>query len=144
MNKLIKFLKKFIERFVMIYGYSMLATLLFLRVFNQDIQVGTDFFMQMVIFSLVADIPPFIYYIDEEITDKLPISLDLLCTILELLFLLPLGYYFELWKGLAGFALFTLISILITLAVRFSYYTADTISAQQVMERINNLEDEYE
>lgn len=144
MYKTVKFLKDFFERFVMIYGYSMLATLLFIVLFNPAAEVGTTFFIQMIVFSMGANLPPLIYLLNEEWLEKLPVSTDTLCTILELFLLLPLGHFFGLWAGWSGFVLFVIITILICLAVRFSYYTFDTISAKQMMEKIKEMEDSYE
>ncbi|MDO4466392.1 MAG: hypothetical protein Q4C49_05225 [Bacillota bacterium] len=144
MNKVYKFLKDFFERFVMIYGYSMLATLLCLYLFNPGKTVGMHFFLDMILFSMGANLPPLIYCLKEELLEKLPISPETLCMTLELFLLIPLGYYFELWKGWAGFVAFIIITISICLAFRFSYYTIDSISAKQVMDRINEMEENNE
>lgn len=141
---MIKEIKEFFKRFVTIYGYSMLATVFFLEVFSPEAQVGKDFFVNMIIFSFVANIPSLIFIIKKEMTDQELMYCQIICVVLEILLLLPLGHHFGLWAGVAGFIAFLIITVIITFAVRFTLYSADAASARQMLERLKEITGEDE
>ena len=141
---MMKEIKEFLSRFVMIYGYSMLATIFFLTVFSPEATLGKDFFINMIIFSFVADIPSFVFYIKKDKTDQELLYAQIACVILEVLLLLPLGHHFGLWAGIGGFIAFLAITVIITFAVRFTLYSADAASAKQVLDRLKEITGEDE
>lgn len=59
----------FARRFVVIYGFTMLATLVFMALFSRDAYVNWQYFLWCVLFSLAADLPSLVFVSARELTE---------------------------------------------------------------------------
>ena len=125
----------FLQRFVVIYGFTMLATLLFLLVFNRSAMVGWEFFLRCVVFSLAGDLPSFVFYSTHELSEKEWRQRMLVCILLCEVILMPLGHGW-MWIGWGGGILFFFSILLVNFGVRVVGYGIDAHTATQLNERI--------
>ena len=125
----------FLQRFVVIYGFTMLATLLFLLVFNRSAMVGWEFFLRCVGFSLAGDLPSFVFYSAHELSEKEWRQRMLVCIILCEVILMPLGHGW-MWLGWGGGVLFFVTILAVTLGVRCIGLGIDTHTANVLNEQI--------
>lgn len=63
-------MKRLIISYPIIYGCSMMATFVFCLVFDPDSVFGLDFFGEMFLFALAADLPSLVFYSKRELSHK--------------------------------------------------------------------------
>ena len=126
----------FLQRFVVIYGFTMLATLVFLFCFNRSILVGWPYFGWCVLFSLAANLPTLLFVSKRELTEAEWRRRMLASTALTEAILMPLGYQGGMWRGAGGAALFFLTILAVTFGVRAVGYGVDTHTAHLLNEQI--------
>lgn len=127
----------FLKRFVVIYGFSMLATWVFCLVFYRDAELNIfHYFSNMILFSLCADLTSLVYLSSHELSQRewwVRTGINLL--LLEIT-LLPLGYHFEMWRGFGGGLLFFIIVIAVTMGVHLVGYGQDIATANKLNDRL--------
>lgn len=125
----------FLQRFVVIYGFTMLATLVFLLLFNRSAMVGWPFFLRCVVFSLAGDLPSFVFYSAHELSESEWRKRMLVCILLCEVILMPLGHGW-MWLGWGGGVLFFVTILAVTLGVRCICLGIDTHTANVLNEQI--------
>lgn len=126
---------RFAQRFVVIYGFTMLATLVFMLLFNRESSVDWHYFLWCVVFSLAGDAPSFVFVADHELTEREWRQRMLLSTALTVGILLPLGHGW-MWTGWGGGILFFLAILVVTFGVHAIGFGVDTHTANQLNEQI--------
>lgn len=125
----------FAKRFVVIYGFTMLATLVFMLLFNRTAFVNWQYFFWCVFFSLAADLPSLVLVSARELTEKEWRQRFALSTLLTVAILMPLGYK-RMWTGVAGAGLFLLAILAVTVGVHAVSYGVDAHTASLVNEQL--------
>lgn len=135
-EELLRGLSAFLQRFVVIYGFTMLATLVFLLLFNRGTALDWRYFLWCVVFSLAADLPTLLFIAKHELSEAEWRQRLLASTVLTELILLPLGWLGGMWHGWGGCVLFFLTILAVTFGVRAVCYGVDAHTARQLNEQI--------
>lgn len=126
----------FLQRFVVIYGFTMLATLVFLLLFNRSVTVGWPYFLWCVFFSLAADLPTLLFLSDHELSEAEWRRRMFVSAALTEVILMPLGRLGGMWRGWLGAVLFFLTILAVTFGVRAVSYGVDACTAHLLNEQI--------
>ena len=95
----------FFRRFVVIYGFTMLVTLLFMLLFSRSALVGWQYFLKCVFFSLAGDAPFLLFLSNHELNSKEWTHRFGIAVVLTEVILMPLGHGW-MWIGWGGGILF--------------------------------------
>lgn len=125
----------FARRFVVIYGFTMLATLVFMALFSRDAYVNWQYFLWCVLFALAADLPSLVFVSARELTEAAWRRRFVVSTLLTVVILMPLGYG-RMWTGSLGAVLFLAAILAVTLGVHAVGYGIDTRTARLVNEQL--------
>ncbi|MDO5000621.1 MAG: hypothetical protein Q4E20_00090 [Eubacteriales bacterium] len=125
----------FFRRFVVIYGFTMLVTLLFMLLFSRSALVGWQYFLKCVFFSLAADVPFLLFLSKRELDSKEWTHRFGLVVVVTEVILMPLGYGW-MWIGWGGGILFFFSILLVNFGVRVVGYGIDAHTATQLNEQI--------
>ncbi|MCI5650471.1 MAG: hypothetical protein MR332_13800 [Fusicatenibacter sp.] len=129
-------IKNLLKRFVVIYGFTMLATMVICTVFHPDMQLGIDYLWHMVVFSACADLPSLVCLRRGEQTEKEWKIREVFCAVLLELILMPLGYFFHMWSGIGGAVIFFLTILLVDLGVHLMDYGKDRAVANDLNRKL--------
>lgn len=110
-------LKMFFLHFAVIYGLSMMVTLIWTACVAPEGRFGVDFLWKMLLFSLGADLPLFIFYSRKELSAKQSLLRMAIHAVLLEVILLPAGYFIGLWGGVGGFFIFFFVVLAVDAAV---------------------------
>lgn len=124
------------QRFIVIYGFTMLATLVFLLLFNRSAALGWPYFLWCVFFSLAADLPTLLFFSNHELSEAEWRQRMFASTVLTEIILMPLGWQGGMWHGWLGAVLFFLTILAVTFGVRAVSYGFDTHTANILNEQI--------
>ncbi len=127
------FIRTFVLHYFVIYGLTMLMTLLFCLVFNREATFGIDYFWQAALFALAADVPLAVYISPEELTDKQYWIRTVIHGVLLEAGLLPIGYVIDMWNGVGGFFAFFFAVIIVDAVMHFLSY----VNSKMITDRIN-------
>ena len=125
----------FFQRFVVIYGFTMLVTLLFMLLFSRDALVGWQYFLKCVFFSLAGDAPFLLFLSNHELNSKEWTRRFGITVVLTEVILMPLGHGW-MWIGWGGGILFFFSILLVNFGVRAVGYGIDAYTAIQLNEQI--------
>lgn len=125
----------FLKRFIVIYGFTMLATLFFMVLFNRTTTVGWQYFLWCVFFSLAANVPSFVFLSGHELSGEEWNQRFALNVVLTEVILMPLGYG-RMWSGWGGGILFFGMIIAINFGVRAVGFGMDARTANQLNEQL--------
>lgn len=98
-------LKTFCFHYVLIYGLTMISTF-FWCLASGDTSVPLSFFWKAMIFSLLADLPVFVFYSPKEMTSKQYLFRIILHGILLEIALPLAGWFIGMWRGIGGYFIF--------------------------------------
>lgn len=124
------------QRFIVIYGFTMLATLVFLLLFNRDAALGWQYFLWCILFSLAADMPTLLFLSNHELSEAEWRQRMFCSTVLTEIILMPLGWQGGMWRGWGGAVLFFLTILAVTFGVRAVSYGLDAHTANLLNEQI--------
>ena len=125
----------FFRRFIVIYGFTMLVTLLFMLLFSRSALVGWQYFLKCVFFSLAADVPFLLFLSNRELDSKEWTHRFGIVVALTEVILMPLGHGW-MWIGWGGGILFFFSILLVNFGVRVVGYGIDAHTATQLNEQI--------
>ncbi len=125
----------FFQRFVVIYGFTMLVTLLFMLLFSRNALVGWQYFLKCVFFSLAGDVPFLLLISNHELNSKEWTHRFGIAVVLTEVILMPLGYGW-MWIGWGGGILFFCSILAVNFGVRVVGYGIDAHTATQLNEQI--------
>lgn len=140
-------LKMFALHFTVIYGLSMMVTLVWSACIAPDELFGLDFFWKMLLFSLGADLPLFVFYSRSEHSTKQYLARVIIHAALLEAILMPSGYFIGLWHGVGGFFAFFFVVLAVDGAVTGLTYLntkvwANKVNAALKERKLNNKEEE--
>lgn len=124
-----------LKRFVVIYGFVMLATLFFMVTFSRSALVGWPYFLWCVLFSLAADLPSLIFLSDHELSTEEWNQRFAVNILLTVVILMPLGYS-RMWSGWAGGVMFFITIPAVNFGVRAVEFGLDAHTANQLNEQL--------
>lgn len=125
-------LKMFLLHLFVIYGLSMTVSLIWCACDSPDKTFGIDFLWKMLLFSLGADLPLFVFYSKKELSPKqFLVRIIIHATLLEPI-LLTSGYFIGLWSGVGGFFVFFFVVIAVDVVVTALTYINTKASADQI------------
>lgn len=131
-----KIIKNLVLDFPVIYGLSMIATLIWSACSSPEARYGLNFFWEMLLFSLGADLPIFVFYSRKELSSKqFILRLAIHAALLEAI-LLPAGYFIGLWGGVGGFFAFFMTILAVDAAVIGLTYLSDKKTIKEVNDAI--------
>ncbi len=128
--------KQLFRNFVMIYGFTMLATLVFCTITGNNVSLGLDYFRAIIWFSLAADLTVLVYLPFGKVSAKGSWILAVLHTVVLSGVLLCLGYYIGMWNGVVGGILFWFMILIVDFLVRFFNYREDVADASAINKSI--------
>ncbi len=139
-------IKMFFLHLAVIYGMSMMVSLIWCAIEVPDKLFRIDFLWKMLLFSLGADLPLFAFYSHKELSSRQYIIRVILHACLLEAILLPFGYFIGLWCGVGGFFIFFFVVLAVDAAVTGLTYLntktwADKINAAIKERRQSNKED---
>ena len=124
-----------LKRFVVIYGFVMLATLFFMVTFSRSALVGWPYFLWCVFFSLAADLPSLVFLSGHELSSEEWNRRFAVNILLTVVILMPLGYG-RMWSGWAGGAMFFVTILAVNFGVRAVGFGLDAHTANQLNEQL--------
>ncbi len=127
------FIRTFVLHYFMIYGLTMLMTLLFILVFNREAEFGIDYLWQAALFALAADAPLAVYISPVELTNKQYWIRTVIHAALLEAGLLPIGYVIDMWDGVGGFFAFFFAVLVVDAAMHFLEF----LNAKMATDKIN-------
>lgn len=132
----------FLKRFVVIYGFTMLATWVICRFFNQEAMLSVDFLGDMIWFSACADAVSLVYVSNHELTEReWWIRAGIQLVLLEIV-LMTVGYHLGMWGGVLGAVIFFVTILLVDIGVHLTSYGQDLIIAKDLNQRLRERREE--
>lgn len=125
-----------IKRFVVIYGFTMLATWAICILFSQEAELGVDYLGKMIVFSVCADLVSLVYLSSHELTEKEWWIRAVIQLILLEAVLMPLGHFYGMWGGSLGAVVFFLTVALVDVGVHLIGYGQDVVVANDLNRRL--------
>ena len=131
-----------LKRFVVIYGFTMLATWVICRFFNQEAMLSVDFLGDMIWFSACADAVSLVYVSNHELTEReWWIRAGIQLVLLEIV-LMTVGYHLGMWGGVLGAVIFFVTILLVDIGVHLTSYGQDLIIAKDLNQRLRERREE--
>lgn len=139
------FFKMFATHYFVIYGLTMLVTLVWCGLFNRNAEIGLDYLCQAALFALVADAPLAVFISNSELSQKqMWIRIIVHGVILECV-LVPIGYFIGMWGGVGGgFAFFFSVLAVDVIMHLLQYLNKRTISDRINKQLKSRREEQYE
>lgn len=123
---------KSVYQYFLIYALTMITTLIICHFFYPDITFELSYFWEVMVFSLLAVLPGFVYYSPKELTRKQWIIRTILHTILLETALLFAANLIGMYRGICGGIVFAIIILIIDSIVRLLSYTKDGKTADEI------------
>ncbi len=139
-------IKMFFLHLAVIYGLSMMVSLIWSAIDAPDKPFYIDFLWKMLLFSLGADLPLFVFTSRKEFSSKQYIIRAIIHACLLEAILLSSGYFIGLWSGVGEFFIFFFVVLAVDAAVTGLTYIntktcADKINAAIKERKQSNKED---
>jgi len=128
--------KQLFRNFVLIYGFTMMATLLFCRITGMDVVFELDYFQNILFFSLAADLTSLICISSRKMSKREVWIRTVLHTVVLAVVLMAMGHYIGMWEGALAGVLFFVLIIVVDVLVRFLSYSEDVADAAAINESI--------
>lgn len=129
-------LKKLIVSYPIIYGGTMMATLIYCLVFEPNTSFGLDYFCWMLLFALAGDLPSVLFYSRRELTRRQWNVRTLIHFIVLVLVLLFFAKKLELYHTFQQGLFFAGLVLAVYLIVMFACFAGDRAQANKINERL--------
>ncbi|MDE7087348.1 MAG: hypothetical protein K2O67_04050 [Clostridia bacterium] len=136
-------LKTFCFHYVLIYGLTMMATF-FWSLAAGDSSVPLDYFWKIMIFSLVADLPVFVYWSKKELTSKQTLVRIIIHGILLEILLPTAGWFIGMWRGVGGFFVFFATVLIVDASIFGITYLKASVEAGNINSALRRRKSEKE
>lgn len=122
--------------FVIVFGFTMLATILFLYI--SDVQAVTrDFLVYEIIFCFLALVPiAIVFSLPKDFNDRHFITTRLFILIFQIATLLPYGHHIGMWQGFTGGIIMAAITIFINIATPLVAFGNDAFLSNQINKKL--------
>lgn len=136
------FLRVFVIHFFIIYGITMLMTLLWCTAFDSADTISVERLGWGILFALAADAPLCVFISREELTPKgWLVRATIHLAFLEIV-LLPIGYALGMWGGVGGGFLFFFTVLAVDITMYALQYLSSKISSDAVNKRLAQIKEE--
>ncbi len=132
-------LKRIFNSYFVIYGCSMMGTLLFCLIFNPESVFGVRYFEQMLLFSALGELPALIFYSKKELTEKQWRVREIIHFILLETVLLIMAKYMELYRTFFQGIVFAGIILLVYILVRAVCFAGDFQTAKHINDKLKEI-----
>ena len=126
----------FVRRFLLTYGFTMLATLFFCVVFQLGETLEVAFLGQAILFSICANLVSLVYFSRHELSEKEWLFRTEIHTILLEIVLLTFGHWCNMWNGLVQGIVFFVVVLLVDAGVSLLEYGQNVAMARDVNLRL--------
>ncbi len=124
-------LKTFCFHYVLIYGLTMMATF-FWCLASGDTSVPLTYFWKIMIFSLVADLPLFVFFSKKELTGKQTLVRIIIHGVLLEILLPTAGWFIGMWRGVGGFFVFFVTVLIVDASIFGITYLKTSVEAGNI------------
>lgn len=133
-----KLIKKICVSYPVIYGGSMMATLVFCLVFYPERVFGLDYLAKMLLFSLAGDLPILVFCSGKELSQQEWMVRMILHFVLLEVVLMTFGGIWGLYENFIEGIAFFLIVLLVYIGVRLIVFSDDSRQAEQMNQALLN------
>lgn len=133
-----KLIKKICVSYPVIYGGSMMATLVFCLVFYPERVFGLDYLAKMLLFSLAGDLPILVFCSGKELSQQEWMVRMILHFVLLEVVLMTFGGIWGLYETFIEGIAFFLIVLLVYIGVRLIVFSDDSRQAEQMNKALLN------
>lgn len=130
------FLKQLVQQYFVIYTGSMFGTFFFCKALVPEAKFGLDYFLWMMIFSLMAEIPMVAFYTKKELTRRQWEIRTIIHFFLLELILMTAGGMAEMYHGIYQAFWFAVTILGVYVLVRFVTYLLDVNTADQLNQKL--------
>lgn len=124
-------LKCFCMHYFLIYGMTVIVTF-FWCLATGDKSIPLDYFWKIMIFSLVADAPVFVFWSKKELTSKQTLIRIIIHGILLEILLPAAGWFIGMWRGVGGFFVFFAVVLLVDAGIFGITYLKASVEAESI------------
>ena len=124
-------LKTFCFHYVLIYGLTMIATFFWCLACG-DTSVPLRYFWKIMIFSLVADLPVFVFWSKKEPTTKQTLIRIIVHGVLLEILLPAAGWFIGMWRGVGGFFVFFATVLIVDASIFGITYLKTSVEAGNI------------
>lgn len=124
-------LKNFCIHYFLIYGMTVIVTFFWcLAEGGQSIPI--DYFWQIMIFSLVADLPLFVFWSKKELTSRQTLARIIIHGILLEILLPTAGWFIGMWCDVVGFFIFFAVVLVVDASVFGITFLKTSVEAENI------------
>lgn len=109
-------LKTFCFHFFLIYGLTVIVSFFWCFAVG-DKCIPIDFFWKIMLFSLVADLPVFVFWSRRELTSRQTLIRIIIHGVLLEILLPTAGYFIGMWHDVGGFFIFFVVVLVVDASV---------------------------
>lgn len=132
-------LKRIVNSYFVIYGCSMMGTLLFCLIFDPESVFDVRYLEWMLLFSALGDLPALVFYSRKELTEKQwRVRLVIHFILLEAV-LLVTAKYLKLYETFVQGAVFAGIILLVYVLVRAVCFAGDFRTAKDINDKLKEI-----
>lgn len=117
--------------YFLIYGMTVIVSF-FWCLAAGDKSVPLDYFWKIMIFSLVADAPVFVFWSKKELTSKQTLIRIIIHGILLEILLPAAGWFIGMWRGVGGFFVFFAVVLLVDAGIFGITYLKASVEAESI------------
>lgn len=125
--------------YVIIYGFTMLATVLFMAFFGTTL-ISFRYMLNSMIFTGAALLPCFLEWNLEDKSVKEILIRRSIHLLLNELILMPLGYRFGMWGNLAGGILMFVVILAVSIGTGFVIFGRDAFLSHQINSKLKEFQ----
>lgn len=131
-----KNLEFIVRRFLLTYGFTMLATAFFCITFQLGDTIEVVYLGQAALFSICANAVSLVYFSKHELSEKEWMTRTGIHTVLLEIVLLTFGHWCNMWNGpVQGFVFFVVV-LLVDVGVSLLEYGQNAVTARELNQRL--------
>lgn len=124
-------LKTFCFQYFLIYGITVIVTFFWCLAGGEE-YIVIDYFWKIMIFSLVADLPLFVFWSRKELTGKQTLIRIIIHGILLEILLPTVGWFIGMWRGVGGFFVFFTVVLIVDASIFGITYLKMSVEAGNI------------
>ncbi len=126
----------FFRRFVLTYGFTMLATAFFCVTFRLGDTIEVVYLWQAALFSICANAVSLVYFSEHELSEKEWLIRTGIHTVLLEIVLLTFGHWCNMWNGLVQGIVFFMVVLLVDMGVSLLEFGRNAAMAKDLNQRL--------
>lgn len=136
-------LKTFCFHYVLIYGLTMMATFFWCLACG-DTSIPLRYFWEIMIFSLVADLPVLVFWSKKELTSRQTLIRIIIHGVLLEILLPTAGWFIGMWRGVGGFFVFFTTVLIVDASIFGITYLKTSVEAGNINSALKRRKSESE